>query len=237
MNLSKRLLTVAGAVTPGNRVADIGTDHGYIPIFLVEEGRIPSAIAMDVNRGPLERAARHIRERGLDSRIRTRLSDGLTNLDQGEADTVVIAGMGGDLTCRILRQRRDLLGRHLELVLQPQSEWFKVRHTLHDLGYRIGQEWFLKEEGKYYVVLKAVPGQERYLTDTEYIYGSVLEEECRPAMREYLLKEESKRETIRDRILAYTKKDPSSRRERLDELAGEIRMIREKLDRLETGDR
>ena len=74
MNLSKRLLAVASAVTPGNRVADIGTDHGYVPIYLVQKGWIPSAIAMDVNKGPLERAAQHIREQGLESRISTRLN-------------------------------------------------------------------------------------------------------------------------------------------------------------------
>ena len=233
MILSKRLLAVASAVTPGNRVADIGTDHGYVPIYLVENGRIPSAIAMDVNRGPLERAVRHIREQGLESRISTRLSDGMTELKSHEADTVILAGMGGDLICRILWKRKDLLDEHPELVLQPQSEWFKVRHTLHDLGYRIKQEWFLKDEGKYYVIMKAIPGQEKYDREADYVYGAVLEEECLPVYREYLLREEKKREEIMNRILENVKEDPSSQNKRLDELTVELGMIREKTGSLD----
>ena len=233
MILSKRLLAVASAVTPGNRVADIGTDHGYVPIYLVENGRIPSAIAMDVNRGPLERAVRHIREQGLESRISTRLSDGMTELKSHEADTVILAGMGGDLICRILWKRKDLLDEHPELVLQPQSEWFKVRHTLHDLGYRIKQEWFLRDEGKYYVIMKAIPGQERYDREADYFYGAVLEEECLPVYKEYLLREAKKRQGIMNRILENVKEDPSSQNKRLDELTVELGMIREKIESLD----
>ncbi len=233
MILSKRLLAVASAVTPGNRVADIGTDHGYVPIYLVKQGKIPSAIAMDVNRGPLERAVRHIREQGLESRISTRLSDGMTELKSHEADTVILAGMGGDLICRILWKRKDLLDEHPELVLQPQSEWFKVRHTLHDLGYRIKQEWFLRDEGKYYVIMKAIPGQEKYDREADYVYGAVLEEECLPVYKEYLLREEKKREGIMNRILENVKEDPSSQNKRLDELTVELGMIREKTGSLD----
>ena len=233
MVLSKRLLAVASAITPGNRVADIGTDHGYVPIYLVEKGKIPSAIAMDVNKGPLERAVRHIREQGLESRISTRLSDGMTELNSHEADTVILAGMGGDLICRILWRRKDLLDEHPELVLQPQSEWFKVRHALHDLGYRISQEWFLKDEGKYYVIMKAVPGQEEYDRETDYVYGAVLEEECLPVYKEYLLREEKKREGIMERILANVKEAPSSQNNRLDELTIELGMIRERIESLD----
>ena len=233
MILSKRLLAVASAVTPGNRVADIGTDHGYVPIYLVENERIPSAIAMDVNRGPLERAVCHIREQGLESRISTRLSDGMTELKSHEADTVILAGMGGDLICRILWKRKDLLDEHPELVLQPQSEWFKVRHTLHDLGYRIKQEWFLRDEGKYYVIMKAIPGQERYDREADYFYGAVLEEDCLPVYKEYLLREEKKRQGIMNRILENVKEDPSSQNKRLDELTVELGMIREKIESLD----
>ncbi len=233
MNLSKRLLAVASAVTPGNRVADIGTDHGYVPIYLVQKGWIPSAIAMDVNKGPLERAAQHIREQGLESRISTRLSDGMTQLQSHETDTVILAGMGGDLICRILCKRRNLLGEHLELILQPQSEWFKVRHTLHTLGYRILKEWFLRDEGKYYVVMKAVPGQERYDKEADYIYGAVLEEECRPVMKEYLLREEKKKEGIMNRIKADAREDSDPQKIRLEELKNELMMIRNKMESLD----
>ena len=173
MELSKRLQTVANAVTPGSRVADVGTDHGYVPIYLVERGLCPEAIAMDVNEGPLARAEEHIRAEGLSDRIQTRKSDGLAALAPEETDAVVIAGMGGALMCRILQDATAFLEAGRELILQPQSEWFKVRRLLSASGYRITKEWFLEEEGKYYVVIKAGPAPE---TDRESRAGTLAED-------------------------------------------------------------
>lgn len=159
MELSVRLKTVAQAVTKGNRVADVGTDHGYVPIYLVKNNLSPGGIAMDVNKGPLEKAQEHIREEKLGGRIATRLGNGLTPLEPEETDTVVIAGMGGDLICKILKAKPEFLTGGKEFVLQPQSEWFKVRRLLKEYHYRIEKEWFLKEEDKYYVIIKAKPEQ------------------------------------------------------------------------------
>ena len=104
MELSRRLQAVEQFVTEGNRLADIGTDHGYVPIDLLLKGRLPSAIAMDVNEGPLRQARAHVSFYQLEDRIQLRLSDGLAALQKGEADTVLIAGMGGALTVRILEE-------------------------------------------------------------------------------------------------------------------------------------
>ena len=109
MELSRRLRMNASFVTPGNRLADVGTDHGYIPIALRLEGVIPSALAMDINPGPLERAKEHIRQFDLETDIHTRLSDGVQALCPGEADSVLIAGMGGALTIKILEAGKDVL--------------------------------------------------------------------------------------------------------------------------------
>ena len=97
MELSKRLKAVAGLVTEGASVADIGTDHGYVPIWLIQSGKASRVIAMDVNEGPLERARGHIRSKRLENVIFTRKSDGLQALHTGEADTMIAAGMGGGL--------------------------------------------------------------------------------------------------------------------------------------------
>ena len=137
MNISKRLSRLAAMVTEGSRLADVGTDHGYVPLCLYRQGRIPSAIAMDINEGPLERARAHIREAGLEHYIETRLSDGLHALRAGEADTVLIAGMGGGLTERILTDGKGVLETVRELVLQPQSEIWRVRRFLYENGWRI----------------------------------------------------------------------------------------------------
>ena len=169
MILSKRLRCVASLVTRGNRLADVGTDHAFVPIFLIEEGVIPSAIAMDVNPGPLERAAEHIRMYGMTDRIETRLCDGLEALGENEADTIVLAGMGGALTVRILSQRKDLCREVRELILQPQSEIDSVRRYLEHSGWMIENERMVFEDGKYYPMMRCVPGamllntaQERY---------------------------------------------------------------------------
>lgn len=123
VKLSDRLRAVADMVTPGLVLADIGTDHAYIPIYLTEQKRIPRAIAMDVNKGPLLRANTHIQEHALSGRIETRLSDGLTALRPGEAQSIVIAGMGGALTIRILKNAEASLNRGMA------SEWNPDSHT------------------------------------------------------------------------------------------------------------
>lgn len=227
MELSKRLKTVAGAVTPGNRVADIGTDHGYVPIYLVKNNICPSALAMDVNPGPLARAKEHIAEEGLTERIEVRLSDGLKELDAKEADTIVIAGMGGDLTCRILSAAPDILKEGKELVLSPQSEWFKVRRLLFAFHYRIEKEWFLREDGKYYLVLRSSPGEMSLGEDSElyFEYGTYLPEERNPVFLEYLEKESAKKKAILASLRSQEKKRTAQTEQRCKELEKDIEII------------
>lgn len=217
MELSKRLSAVAGEVTRGNVLADVGTDHGYIPIYLLLEGVIPRAIAMDVNQGPLDRAKEHMEEYGLEQVMETRLSNGLQRLEAQEADSIVIAGMGGALMTDILDQGQHVIGVGKELILQPQSEIFKVRHFLHDHGYRIMKEKILKEEGKYYFILKAVPGTQNFSEEFLYEYGEYLLLCQDPLMREYLQREQEKY----SKILENLKKNPSEaavrRREQVQE--------------------
>ena len=186
MELSMRLNAVACLVTPGNRLADVGTDHGYIPIYLVKENKIPHGIAMDVNRGPLQRAKEHIREEQLENRIETRLSDGVEALSPGEVDSVVIAGMGGALTIRILENGEDVLEQLKELILQPQSEIGKVRRWLGDHGFRIIEEDMVLEDGKYYPMMKAVHGSMNLRREIDAMYGPVLLEKKHPCLGQYL---------------------------------------------------
>ena len=157
MELSKRLEAVAAFVTAGYTLADIGTDHAYIPIELVRTGHIPQAIAMDVNRGPLERAEENIREHGLSERISTRLSDGFSAMEPGEADSAVIAGMGGGLTIRILKEGERVVNTLKECILQPQSEIEKVRAFLLEEGFLFIAEDMVEEDGKYYPMMKVMP--------------------------------------------------------------------------------
>lgn len=153
--LSKRLRMLADMVTPGHRLADVGCDHGFLCIYLVQTGICPRALAMDVRTGPLAAAGRHIGEAGLGDYITARLSDGLAAYRAGEADAMVCAGMGGRLMERILIEGMDKAREMKELVLQPQSEIPRFREFLREAGFQVVQEDAVFEEGKYYFAMKA----------------------------------------------------------------------------------
>lgn len=195
MELSIRLKAVADLVTPGLRLADIGTDHAYIPIYLVERKVVPSAIAMDINKGPLERAESNIKEHGLEQKIRTCLSDGLSRLELNEADTMIAAGMGGALVIKILSAKKDIVDDLQEIILQPQSEIWKVRQYLCEQGYRIVDETMVIDDGKYYTAMKAVKGQAKY-TKAELEYGPILLERKDPVLYKFLNREKEITYTI-----------------------------------------
>ena len=223
MQLSQRLSSVASMVTAGNCLADVGTDHGYVPIYLYERNVIPRAIAMDVNKGPLERAALHIAESGMKEAIETRLSDGLTALKPGEADSVVIAGMGGPLIIRILSAHPEITESLKELILQPQSEISEVRIWLYEQGYEIIEEHMVFEDGKYYPMFKAVKNLEaKKLTDLEYNNGklSVLGEP--EVLRAYLVREIANKQNILQKLSEETTEKSKGRAMEIKALLAEL---------------
>ncbi len=194
MQLSRRLQAVADLVTTGSRIADVGCDHAYTSIYLAERGISPYIIAMDVNQGPVDRAKENVRRYGCADRIEVRKSDGLEQLRSGEVDAILIGGMGGALTIEILNKRPDILRETKELILQPQSEISKVRNMVIKSGFLIIKENMVQEDGKYYVMMKAVQqtsvkNQEEYiLTKQEHLYyGRLLLESKHPILREYLI--------------------------------------------------
>lgn len=154
MSISKRLKLVASMVTKGNIVADVGTDHGYVPIYLLKENICPRAYAMDINKGPIERAKEHVEQEGLTNQIELIHCDGMKGLAGKNVDTVIIAGMGGELVCRILDES-PVIGEIKELVLSPHSEVAKVRSNIINKGFRIVDEAMIEDYGKFYTVIKA----------------------------------------------------------------------------------
>ena len=196
MELSKRLKAVADMVGTGSVLADIGTDHAYIPIWLVSRGSVPRAVAMDVNEGPLKRAQENIRQNGLEEKIETRLSDGFKALGPGEADAAVIAGMGGGLTVRILKNGMEVVRSLKECILQPQSEIDKVRTFLLEEGFSFIREDMVEEDGKYYPMMcvrspespECAAESEKW-SETELLYGRLLLKERHPVLRDYLERE------------------------------------------------
>ena len=160
MKLSGRLAAAASLIPKHTVIADIGTDHGYIPVYMCQEGRCPKAIAADIVPGPLQAAVTHVRQSGLADRIDCRLGDGLTCIRPGEADGAVICGMGGPLMVRILQASPGVWQEMDFLVLQPQSDSGAVRQYLYEAGWHIEAEEMLVEDGRLYEMMRAVPGRE-----------------------------------------------------------------------------
>lgn len=158
ITLSERLRAAASMVTAGSRAVDVGCDHGFVSIWLVEQGISPSVLAMDVRSGPLSAAKEHIAERGLEKQIETRLSDGLHNYNIGEADTLICAGMGGGLMRRILTDDKEKTASFHELVLAPQSEVEQFRAWLREQGYTVVYENMIEEDGKFYPMMRVETG-------------------------------------------------------------------------------
>jgi tRNA (adenine22-N1)-methyltransferase len=205
MQLSLRLSAIAEMVTEGNRLVDVGCDHGYLPVYLVLEKKIPGAIAMDVRQGPLSRANEHILQYGLGTYIETRLSDGLLKLKPGEGDTLVIAGMGGPLMEKILTEGREAAAGFCELILQPQSDVPHFRHFIREAGYEIVRENMILEDGKFYPMMKAVPAERAAMpvwTREEEAFGKLLLEQRHPVLKQYLERELRLREEILKKLSA-----------------------------------
>lgn len=221
--LSERLKTVAGMVTVGNRVCDVGCDHGFVPIYLVQQGKSPRVLAMDLREGPLRAAREHVAAYSLGERIETRLSDGLHNYNIGEADTLICAGMGGALMQRILAQEKEKAASFQELILQPQSEIEQFRKFLRENGYRILDEEILLEEGKFYQVIRAVPGmEERELCKLDDRYGPVLIQKRTPVFLSFLEREAALYEEILENLRTQGLQG-DKRRERYEQVEALLR--------------
>lgn len=148
MKLSSRLLSCAHMVQPGNVAADVGTDHGYLPIYLLRQGICPQVIAADIREMPLEAAKRSARRAGITEGISFYLSDGLENLPVDEIQTVICAGMGGDCIVHILEQAKAVWTPDYQLILQPQSAASDLRKWLGEHGFSICRER-LSQDGKF----------------------------------------------------------------------------------------
>lgn len=159
MELTPRLQTVAVQVPPGSRFADIGTDHAYLPVWLLRGGVIESAIAADLRKGPLERARQTAAQYGVADRISFRLCDGLSAISGEEADVIAIAGMGGDTIATILAAAPWTKGIDKTLLLQPMTAFPDLRQWLQSNGYTIEEERIAREGKRLYSIWRVVAGE------------------------------------------------------------------------------
>ena len=219
IQLSKRLSAIGEMVTEGNRLVDVGCDHGYLPVYLVMNHRIPGAIAADVGKGPLERAREHICRYHMQNYIETRLCDGLSGISVGEGDTLVIAGMGGPLMEKILSDNPEVRDSFQELILQPQSDIPHFRHFLMSNGYRITEEKMILEDGNFYPMMKAIRDQKRNesWTPLEEMFGKYLLQEKNPVLQQFLQRELRIRQNILTKLQKAETEETKKRRNEVEE--------------------
>ncbi len=226
-NLSQRMEALATLVSPGATLADVGCDHGYLSIALVERGVVASAIAMDVRPGPLATARRNVEAAGLEESIELRLSDGLEKLGAGEASTILIAGMGGSLMQRILSAKPKVVKAASELILQPQSELPEFREFIVESGLAIVEEDMVLEDGKFYPMMRVVKPVEPSVEAVEpsaysqlqLTFGPHLLAQRHPVLQQYLLREQRLQLEIKAQLEAQISQSDGAQERLLQRLA------------------
>ena len=231
IELSKRMQSVADMIQPCDAVGDIGCDHAFVSIYLVEQRRAKRVIASDVRRGPIAIAKRNIEAMNLSDQIEIRMGDGLDTIVPGEVNAVVLAGMGGMLMIDILERGEEVVTRCDQLVLQPQSDIEKVRRYLAEKGYHLADEQMLIDAGKYYNLLdvrvhEMVQKDEydcsKLADDWCYMYGGSLLRKKDPVLRSWLVK---RRDTTTGLINSLSGKNTENAARRLKTVKAEQKTI------------
>ena len=192
--ISKRLETVASFVPQGAVLLDVGSDHAYLPIELVEKGHIERAIAGEVVEGPYQSAIKNVKEHDLVEKIQVRLANGLSAFEESDQVSVItIAGMGGRLIASILEEGLDKLANVERLILQPNNREDDLRLWLQDHDFQIVAECILEEAGKFYEILVVEAGQMK-LSASDVRFGPFLSKEISPVFVQKWQKEAEKLE-------------------------------------------
>ena len=220
--ISKRLELVASFVPQGAILLDVGSDHAYLPIDLVERGKIKSAIAGEVVEGPYQSAVKNVEAHGLKEKIQVRLANGLAAFEETDQVSVItIAGMGGRLIARILEDGLDKLANVERLILQPNNREDDLRIWLQDNGFQIVAEIILEEAGKFYEILVVEAGQMK-LSASDIRFGPFLSKEISPVFVQKWQKEATKLEFALNQI-------PEKNLEERQVLVDKIQAIKEVL--------
>ena len=220
--ISKRLETVASFVSQGAVLLDVGSDHAYLPIELVEKGHIERAIAGEVVVGPYQSAVKNVENHGLSDKIQVRLANGLAAFDESDQVSVItIAGMRGRLIASILEEGFDKLAHAERLILQPNNREDDLRNWLQDHGFQIIAESILEEAGKFYEILVVEAGQMK-LSARDTRFGPFLSKEVSPVFVQKWQKEAEKLQFALGQI-------PEKNQEERQILAEKIQAIKEVL--------
>lgn len=226
MELSKRLKRIAEHVDKCESVADIGTDHGYIPIYLVKEGICKKAIASDINKGPIEKAKVNVAFEGVSNKVKCLLGPGLNPLKVGEVNGVILAGMGGNLTRDILLADMDKVKKYDFIILQPAQNPEVLREFLYKNDYEIIDEDLIKDEGRFYELFKVKYNENSeklvFEDELEYEVSPLLREKGHPLFKEFIEEKINKCETI----LSFIKEDTEAAKKRKIDLEEKINKLK-----------
>lgn len=172
--ITKRLVTAAEMIGDADILCDVGCDHGYLPIYLIQKGQIKEAYACDVRDGPLKTASKNISAYHMKDTIRTIKSNGLSELGAVAFDVISICGMGGRLIAEIIKQDIQTARRAKRMVLQPMSEIPALRRFLAENGFLIQEERLAVEDRRFYVLMTVVCGEEINRSEVDYVLGRLL---------------------------------------------------------------
>ena len=224
MELSKRLKRIAEHVDKCESVADIGTDHGYIPIYLVKEGICEKAIASDINKGP--KAKVNVAFEGVSNKIKCLLGPGLNPLKVGEVNGVILAGMGGNLTRDILLADMEKVKKYDFIILQPAQNPEVLREFLYKNDYEIIDEDLIKDEGRFYELFKVKYNENSeklvFEDELEYEVSPLLREKNHPLFKEFIEEKINRCETI----LSFIKEDTEAAKKRKSDLEEKINKLK-----------
>ena len=182
IKVSNRIQTIASMVDKNAIVADIGTDHCFLPIYLVQSGKINKCYASDINEGPLSAAMKNVKSYACEDKISLKLADGISQLEN-DVTTITISAMGGSLMTNILSTNKNKLTNVNTIICQPNVGAFTIRKWLVNNDFMVVEEKIFKEAGRYYEVIKAIRGED-YLTDQEILFGPCLLKEMSPVFIE-----------------------------------------------------
>lgn len=231
MKLSERLMTIANLVPNNSIVADIGTDHGYIPAYLIENKISKKAIGTDISKGSLDKIIDYVKEIGCEDNIDTRLGDGLEVIKPYEVDTVIIAGMGGLLIRDILEKDKKISNSITNFILQPMVASKELREYLIENNFEIIKEELVKEENKYYEIIYAKKGKSFADKEIYYEISPLLISGKHPLLKEFIENKINMAENIRKELEGI---DTEKSQERYVELTNTIKAYKEVLKDIES---
>lgn len=217
IKLDDRLSAVASLVRNGKRVADIGTDHGYLVAYLVENEMCPSGIAADLRKGPLDNARQTVIEQGLSEKIELILSDGLTNIPSDACDDIVIAGMGGNLIAEILENAPWVKDEKINIVAQPMTHAEVLRQWFVDNGFTITKEKTATDGKRYYCIISANYTSTKTEHKHSYIYIGEIKAETDTDIK-YLRKILTALTKKYDALMSANKEDTDNLKEVIDDI-------------------